>query len=112
MKSIAIKSAKQSVRTGFFSRKESERPVGSFLSTDGESLDTLSYHIALVMLTYFLSFLFLKGFSFLLHLIGPMGDDLAESLWGINFIFSAFCALFVKLIMKQTKLKQPSITVR
>jgi ESS family glutamate:Na+ symporter len=99
------KITKQSVRTGFFSRKESERPVGSFLSTDGESLDTFSYHIALVMLTYFLSFLFLSGLSSLLHLIGPMGEDLAESLWGINFIFSAFCALFVKLIMKQTKVE-------
>ncbi|MDX9938794.1 MAG: sodium:glutamate symporter [Sphaerochaetaceae bacterium] len=96
---------KKSVRTGFFSRKESERPIGSYLSTDGESLDTLSYHIALVMLTYLISWGFLTLLTKLLHLIGPMGEDLAESLWGINFIFSAFCALAVKMIMKLFKVE-------
>ncbi|MFA7125130.1 MAG: sodium:glutamate symporter, partial [Sphaerochaetaceae bacterium] len=79
---------KKSVRTGFFSRIESERPIGSFLSTDGESLDTLTYHVALTMGTYLLSWGALTGLTELLGLIGPMGVDLAESLWGINFIFS------------------------
>ncbi len=97
------KISKESVRTGFFSRKESERPIGSFLSTDGESLDTFSYHIAIVMLTYLLSWIFLTLLSKLLYLIGPLGVDLAESLWGINFIFSAFCALAVKAFMKAVK---------
>ncbi len=91
----------KSVRTGFFSRHESERPVGSYLSTDGESLDTLSYHIALVMATYLLSWALLSALSVALNLIGPLGADLAESLWGINFIFSAFCALLVKLLMRK-----------
>ena len=96
---------KKSVRTGFFSRIESERPVGSNLSTDGESLDTLSYHIALVMGTYLLSWAFLTGLSSLLGLLGNMGHELAASLWGINFIFSAFCALAVKMIMRFFKVE-------
>ena len=96
---------KKSIRTGFFSRVESERPVGSYLSTDGESLDTFSYHIALVMLTYLLSWGFLTLLTKLLHLIGPLGVDLAESLWGINFIFSAFCALGVKMFMRLLKVE-------
>ena len=104
-KSYADKIKKKSIRTGFFSRLESERPVGSFLSTDGESLDTFSYHIALVMLTYLLSWGFLTLLSKLLGLIGPMGEELAESLWGINFIFSAFCALGVKMFMKLVKVE-------
>ncbi|MGI6432742.1 MAG: sodium:glutamate symporter [Sphaerochaetaceae bacterium] len=91
---------KKSIRTGFFSRLDAERPSGSLLSTDGESLDTFSYHIALIMLTYLLSWGFLSLVSKGLHLIGPTGDELAESLWGINFVFSAFCALLVKAIMK------------
>ncbi|HPX28728.1 MAG TPA: sodium:glutamate symporter [Sphaerochaeta sp.] len=90
----------KSVRTGFFSRLENERPIGAYLSTDGESLDSFTYHIALVMLTYLISWGFLTGLSFLLGLIGPMGTELADSLWGINFIFSAFCALAVKMFMK------------
>lgn len=95
----------KSVRTGFFSRLDSQRPVGSYLSTDGESLDSLTYHIALVMGTYLISWGFLTGLTVLLNLIGPIGSDLAESLWGINFIFSAFCALGVKMIMRFFKVE-------
>lgn len=96
---------KKSVRTGFFSRIESQRPIGSYLSTDGESIDTLTYHMALVMFTYLLSWGFLTLLTKLLHLIGPLGVDLAESLWGINFIFSAFCALGVKMVMRFFKVE-------
>ncbi len=96
---------KKSVRTGFFSRLESERPIGSYLSTDGESLDTLTYHIALVMGTYLISWGFLTGLTALLGLLGPMGSDLAQSLWGINFIISAFCAIGVKLVMRFFKVE-------
>jgi ESS family glutamate:Na+ symporter len=95
----------KSVRTGFFSRLDHERPIGSYLSTDGESLDSLTYHIALVMATYLISWGFLTGLTVLLNLIGPLGADLAESLWGINFIFSAFCALGVKMIMRFFKVE-------
>lgn len=102
-KEFKEKITKQSVRTGFFSRNEAERPIGSFLSTDGESLDTFSYHIAIVMVTYLLSWLFLTLLTKLIYLIGPLGVDLADSLWGINFIFSAFCALAVKQFMKWIK---------
>lgn len=104
-KAYSDKIKKKSIRTGFFSRLESERPVGSYLSTDGESLDTFTYHIALVMLTYLISWGFLHLLSFLLALIGPLGMELAESLWGINFIFSAFSALGVKLFMKLVKVE-------
>src|SRR5690554_2079976 len=65
---------KKSVRTGFFSRIESERPVGSYLSTDGESIDTFSYHIALVMFVYLLSWGFLTLLGKLLYLMGPLGQ--------------------------------------
>ncbi len=94
-----------SVRTGFFSRAEHERPVGSYLSTDGESLDSMTYHIALIMMTYLVSWSFLTGLSALLGLIGPLGTELANSLWGINFVFSSFSALGVKMLMKLFKVE-------
>jgi len=34
-----------------------------------------------------------------------MGAELAESLWGINFIFSAFCAIGVKSLMRLFKVE-------
>ncbi|HKM08042.1 MAG TPA: sodium:glutamate symporter [Sphaerochaeta sp.] len=96
---------RQSIRTGFFSRITTERPIGSYLTTDGESLDSLTYHIALVMATYLISWAFLTGLTALLNLIGPMGSDLADSLWGINFVFSSFCALGVKMLMRLFKVE-------
>jgi ESS family glutamate:Na+ symporter len=95
----------KSVRTGFFSRAEHERPIGSYLSTDGESLDSLTYHVALIMMTYLVSWSFLTGLSALLGLIGPLGNELATSLWGINFVFSSFSALGVKMLMKLFKVE-------
>ncbi len=95
----------KSVRTGFFSRVTTERPIGSYLTTDGESLDSLTYHIALVMATYLISWGFLTGLTSLLNLIGPLGSDLADSLWGINFVFSSFCALGVKMLMRLFKVE-------
>ncbi|AEC03052.1 sodium:glutamate symporter [Parasphaerochaeta coccoides] len=87
----------ESVRTGFVSKSE-EKVTGSLITTDGESLDTLSYHIALVMGTYLISWGVLKGIHALLSLAGPLGEEFATSLWGINFIFSALCAIGVKNI--------------
>ena len=104
-KEYLAKINKKSVRTGFFSRLESERPIGSYLSTDGESLDTLSYHIALVMGTYLISWGVLTGLTAVLGLLGPLGMEFAESLWGINFIVSAFCAIGVKLLMRFFKVE-------
>lgn len=95
----------KSIRTGFFSRITTERPIGSYLTTDGESLDSFSYHIALVMGTYLISWGFLTGLTALLNLIGPLGTDLADSLWGINFMFSSFCALGVKMLMRLFKVE-------
>ncbi len=96
---------RQSIRTGFFSRLTTERPIGSYLTTDGESLDSLTYHIALVMATYLISWGALTGLTALLNLIGPLGSDLADSLWGINFVFSSFCALGVKMLMRLFKVE-------
>jgi ESS family glutamate:Na+ symporter len=57
------------------------------------------------MFTYLISWGFLTLLSKLLGLIGPLGTELADSLWGINFIFSAFCALGVKMFMKLVKVE-------
>ncbi len=92
-------------KTGFFSRFQEQRPIGSYLSTDGESLDTFTYHIGIVMATYLVSYGFLTLLSYLLSFIGPIGVQLADSLWGINFIFSAFSALGVKMLMRLFKVE-------
>lgn len=76
-----------------------EKPASGRLTTDTEAIDSLSFHIAMVVVTYFLSFLLLKGVSFLLAFLGKTGNELATNLWGINFIFSSLTAILVRKVM-------------
>ena len=56
----------------------------------------------MIFIIYLASYLFLLGFSWLLGLIGPAGVQLAESLWGINFIFSALIAMVFRALFERT----------
>ena len=72
--------------------KDEDKPSAGKLTTDTEAIDSLSYHLALVLAVYLVSFLLLKGISFLLSFAGNAGNELATNLWGINFIFSSVLA--------------------
>lgn len=74
------------------------------MTTDSEAIDSLSFHVAIVCVVYFLSFLLLKGLSFLLGFAGSIGTELATNLWGINFIFSAICAIVTRRIIDLLRL--------
>lgn len=100
-KEAAEKIRSKAVQTGFVLKKD--RKVGAMNTTDGESIDSFTYHVCLIFVTYLISWAFLWGITYLLHLIGPLGDSLAESLWGINFVFSSLIASVVKLFMKKVK---------
>ncbi len=53
---------------------------------------------------YILSFLFLKLITWPIGMAGAMGKQLADSLWGISFIFAAMTAMLVKKLMKVLKI--------
>ncbi len=91
------------VRTGIYQREE-KKPVGSSLMTETEAIDSMSYHLGLVFFVYLLSFLFLKGLTALLGLLGPLGSELAVNLWGINFVFSALVAMLVRAFANGIKI--------
>ena len=84
-------------QTGFLSKNQVE---GSRLTTNSESIDTLTYHLALIFFTYFLSWMFLSLVEKLLLLLGPLGGELASSFWGINFVFSSLIALAVRKVVE------------
>lgn len=84
--------------------RQAEKPIGAQLTTDSEAIDSFSYHAALVVFVYFLSFLFLKGLTFVLGFAGKAGMELATNLWGINFIFSAIIAIIVRKLIDALKL--------
>lgn len=98
----AEKMRSKGIQTGFLPK--AERRVGAMNTTDGESIDSFTYHVTLIFVTYLLSWAFLWGLTYLLRMLGPTGYSLAESLWGINFVFSSLIANVVKIVLKKTKL--------
>jgi len=100
---LAGKIEKRRLRTGILPIKE-KRPVGSLLTTETEAIDTLSFNLALVLGVYLLAFLLLHLLTFLLSFAGDQGIELAETLWGIAFIFAAVIAMFVKRIFRAFKI--------
>ncbi len=81
----------------------SQLPVGSRLTTESEAIDTMGINLAVVMLVYLLSYLLLQGITWLLSFAGKAGQDLAVSLWGIQFIFAAITAMVVRAVMTGTR---------
>lgn len=74
---------------------EEKGDAGIRLTTDSAAIDSLSYHVAFVLLAYLAGWLALTGLTRLLGLAGDIGRDLAASFWGIAFIF---CSLVARLI--------------
>ncbi|MBN1836964.1 MAG: sodium:glutamate symporter [Spirochaetales bacterium] len=73
-------------------------PAGSRLTTETEAIDSLSVNLATVLVVYLLSYLLLKGLTWLLGLAGAAGRELAVNLWGISFIFAALLALAARWV--------------
>ena len=81
----------------------SPKAMSGRLTTDSEAIDSFSFHVGLVCVVYFLSFLLLKFLSFLLGFAGKTGAELAANFWGINFIFSAIAAIVVRKLIDRLK---------
>jgi len=75
---------------------------GAVLTTDSAAIDTLSYHVAYVLLTYLATWLALTGVTVLLGMIGQAGKDLAASFWGIAFIFCSLMGRLVRAIISRS----------
>ncbi len=83
------------VGTGFF-KIRSEQAVGSYQTTVSESMDSFTLHIALILFTYMLSFMFLAGVEHLAALAGGKILEAVTGLWGINFVISSLFAILVR----------------
>ena len=101
-KEDADKLRERKLFTGFLGRGNSRE--GSRITSEGESIDTLSYHVALIMVSYLISWGMLTIIEKLLSFAGGFGLEIASTLWGINFIFSMFAAAIVRMIIRKTKI--------
>lgn len=93
---------KKETQTGIRPR-DSKLPVGAYQTTDTEAIDSISLHMALVLLSYFGAWLLLKGVTYLLNFLGQAGHELAANLWGLHFIFAITVGLGVRQIIKVCK---------
>ncbi len=88
---------RKSAGSGFL--KRSDKGEAAFSTTESECIDSMSYHIALVLFCYLLSWALLTLLGIVLSPFGHLAEELMTSLWGVNFIFSVFVASFVRMIM-------------
>ncbi|MBN2051342.1 MAG: sodium:glutamate symporter [Spirochaetales bacterium] len=93
---------KKDVTSGIHPRG-TDLPSGTRLTTESEAIDSLTYHLCFVLFTYFLSYMLLKGLTFLLSFAGDLGNDLAVNLWGISYIFAALLSLVMKKVISVLK---------
>ncbi len=82
--------------------KGAKLKIGSYQTTETEAIDTLTLNMGMVLFGYFLAFLFLTGLEYLLSFIGPAGEQLAATFWGLSFIFAALIGLIIKQFLKIT----------
>ena len=82
--------------------KNKERQPGSYLTTETEAIDTLTLNTAIVLLGYFTAYLVLTGLDAALSLLGPGGEQLADTFWGLSFIFASLMGLLFRQILKST----------
>lgn len=82
--------------------KGTKLKAGSYQTTETEAIDTLTLNMGMVLFGYFLAFLFLTGLEYLLSFIGPAGEQLAATFWGLSFIFAALIGLIMKQFLKKT----------
>ena len=75
---------------------DDHRPSGARLTTAGEAIESLTFHMALILGVYLLCFLLLRALTGALVQLGPAGLRLANNLWGIHFIFASLTGLAVR----------------
>ncbi|MDC7125037.1 MAG: sodium:glutamate symporter [Spirochaetales bacterium] len=92
---------KESVKSGIRPKGSKPKP-GSFLTTQTEAIDTLTINGAIILLGYFAAFLVLKGLEWALGFLGPTGEQLAQTFWGLNFIFASLMGLLLRHFMIAT----------
>ncbi len=89
------------MQTGVYPKGTKLKP-GSYLTTETEAIDSLSLNVAVVFLGYLLVYLVLFGLDALLSLAGPLGEQLADTFWGLSFVFAAVIGLLLRKFVQIT----------
>lgn len=92
--SISKNEISDSFKKGIFSNSQKREIAGSH-TTHPATLDSLSFHFALIGVVYIITF----GFLSILESISP--SDIAEMYWGFFFIFGLLIAYIIRIIIEK-----------
>tara|TARA_R100001143_G_scaffold63607_1_gene73959 strand:- start:1067 stop:2446 length:1380 start_codon:yes stop_codon:yes gene_type:complete len=67
------------------------------ITTSPENIESLSFHIGLIGMTFVLTYIIVKGMEFGLVYVGAENE--VTTLWSFHFIFAAIIALLVRRLM-------------
>lgn len=95
---VANRESSREVLEGIIPR-ESKKPVGSYLTTTREGIETLALHLAIIGLIYLCTFALMKQLSVWLGLIGTEGALFGGIIWHYNFVFGALLAYLARLVI-------------
>ncbi len=90
----------EEVRTGLF--PSDKKPKGGHLTTSGEAIESLTFHLSLIGLAYLVTWLSLSGIEKVLVLNGA--EQEVNTLWSFHFIAAAVVALFIRMVIDKLKL--------
>ena len=77
--------------------KKENRPAAGYLTTATEAIDSSSFHMAIIGLTYALTYLAARGIELLL--ISAGAENEVSTLWSFHFIIGTVLALIVRFII-------------
>ncbi len=103
-KEYADRLARAGIRRGLYPRGE-RLPPGSYLTTETEAIDSMTFNTAVVLVVYLFAYLLLLLITYLLSFAGKLGHDLAVNLWAISFIFAALVGLAAKMVLKRLRVE-------
>ncbi|HUX14188.1 MAG TPA: sodium:glutamate symporter [Spirochaetia bacterium] len=103
-KEYADRLARKGIRRGVYAPGEN-LPAGSYLTTETEAIDSMTFNTAIVLVVYLCAYLLLSLITYLLTFAGKLGHDLAVNLWAISFIFAALVGLVAKTLLKKLRVE-------
>jgi len=85
--------------SGLWGRGES-RPEAGRLTTTGQSIETLTFHLAVIGGIIFATYISMNLFTNWLRQFSPLTAQLSDAVWSMNFLFAVILGSAVRSLLK------------
>lgn len=87
------------VLSGFWGRGE-HRPEAGRMTTTGQSMETLTFHLAVIGGIVFVTYISMNLFINWLRQFNPLTAQLSDAVWSLNFLFAVILGSAVRSLFK------------